>query len=59
MTPDFSIFQSEEDAKAALSYELYRAWRAWALGRPYKRTWKARAVKPDPGVFDLVDDTEG
>lgn len=59
MTPaltaeDFARFDTEASAKAALSYEDYRAWRAWALGRPYpqRRTSKR---KPEPGVIDLAD----
>lgn len=63
MKPCWKLFETAPDpeaaAKVALDYEEYRAWRAYALGRPYKRTWKAHAVKPIPGVMDLADDEAG
>ena len=59
MTPeDFARFDTEASAKEALPYPEYRAWRAWALGRPYplRRTSKR---KPEPGALDLADEEVG
>ena len=56
MSPDWD---AEAVAKACLPYLEYRAWRAWAIGRPYPKTWKRRRVKPFPGVYDLVATEEG
>lgn len=47
MSPEeCAIFDSEASAKAALDYEAYREWRAWALGRPYP---KRRTSKEELG----------
>ncbi len=53
-------FASEDEAKAALTYEEYRIWRAWATGNPIPhRAWRSRKVKPLPGVVDVVDEEAG
>lgn len=44
------------EAKATLPYRDYRAWwAAWVALKPYKKTWKRRAVMPVPATFDGID----
>lgn len=49
-------FASEAEAKAALSYPKYRAWRTEQLGRPFpKKLGRPPKRKPVPGTVDALD----
>lgn len=52
-------YAAEEVARLSLDYRAFRAWRAWAIGYAYPKTWKRRRVKPSPGVLDLATTEEG
>lgn len=54
------LFETADEAKAALPYEDYRIWWASHIGRPVPgRGWKRRKIKPAPGVYDLADEELG
>lgn len=61
MTPDRDpdLGLTAEEAKRVLNYPAYRAWwAAYVVGRPYRKTWRTRAVRPPPGTVDAPAEPE-
>lgn len=50
----------EEADRLQNEFREYRAaWAEQVVGRPYKKTWRAKAVKPPPGEIEADTAEEG